>query len=380
MPASATRRRLLLGIPASALLGAISARSQPVRATAAGRTPEIVQIVDSSPGQLDVSRDFLIGSRAAWQEFNARGGLRGRPVQHTVVEVDGSPGSLRQAVDQVRLQPASVALCGTCGDRTAGLLEQLLRQDGPEIAHVAPWLHQDQATAPEQRTFPIFASRREQIAHALKSLSVIGVAELGVVYASPQEQSLYQTDLSRIAADLQLRIVTYLPTDSLQQLAQRFGPRTPAILLFIGGTPELAQFTQGLEQQDRQRYVIGLADVNLQTLNQLGAARNTPVIATQVVPMVNAGLPIVRAYRETMARLFDEPPNPLSLSGYIAARYAQDVLQQLDAGATRAQVLQAFQKSGARDLGGFRVAFQAQRRVSAYVTQSMLSADGRILG
>lgn len=379
MPAATTRRRLLLGIPASALLGATAVGSQPLRASATGRAPEIVQIVDSSPGQLDVSRDFLIGSRAAWQGFNSRGGLRGRPVQHTVLEVDGSPGSLRQAVDQVRLLPACVALCGSCGDRTASQLEPLLRQGGPEIAHVAPWLHQDQAAAPD-RTFPIFASRREQIAHALKSLSAIGVAELGAVYAAAQEQALYQPDLGRIAADLQLRIVTYLPTDSLQQLARRFGPRTPAILLFIGGTPELAQFTQGLEQQDRQRYVIGLADVNLQTLNQLGAARNTPVIATQVVPMVNAGLPIVRAYRETMARLFDEPPNPLSLSGYIAARYAQDVLQQLDAGATRAQVLQAFQKSGARDLGGFRVAFQAQRRVSAYVTQSMLSADGRILG
>lgn len=380
MPASTKRRRLLLGIPASALLGAASVRSQPVRVTPAGRTPEIVQIVDSSSGQLDVSRDFLIGSRAAWQEFNARGGMRGRPVQHTVLEVDGSPASLRQAVDQLRLLPACVALCGTCGDRTASRLEQLLRQDGPEIAHVAPWLHQDQAAAPEQRTFPIFASRREQIAHALKSLSAIGVAELGAVYASLQEQTLYQPDLTRIAADLQLRTLSYVSTDSLQQLAQRFSPRTPAILLFIGGTPELAQFTQGLEQQNRQRYVIGLADVNLQTLNQLGAARNTPVIATQVVPMVTAGLPIVRAYRETLARLFDEPPNPLSLSGYIAARYAQDVLQQLDAGATRAQVLQAFQKSGSRDLGGFRVAFQAQRRVSAYVTQSMLSADGRILG
>lgn len=372
---SPTRRRLLVGLPASALLGAFPAHSQPARPV---RVLEVIQVVDASAAQLDVSRDFLIGSRAAWQEFNVRGGARGRPVQHTVLEVDGTPAGLRQALEQIRAQPGCVALCGTSGDRTASLLDSLLRQDALEIAHVAPWLHNDQTAA--DRTFPIFASRHEQIAHALRSLSVIGVSELGTVYASALEQALYQPEVARIAAGLRLRTESYTPQGTLAQLGQQLTPRTPAILLFIGGTPELAQFTLGLEKQDRQRYVIGLADVNLQTLNQLGQSRSTPVIATQVVPMVTASLPVVRAYRDTMARLFDEPPNPLSLAGYIAARYAQDVLQQLEPGATRAQALQAFQKTASRDLGGFRISFQAQRRTSAYVTQSMLGADGRILG
>ncbi len=381
MPArpSLHRRQLLLGLPALALLQPGLAQPQPVRPTPVPRTTEVVQIVDVSPGQLDVSRDFLIGARAAWQDFNARGGQRGRPVQHTVIEVDGSAASLLQALAHARSLPGCVALCGTCGDPSAAALDGLLQQAWPEIAHVAPWLHREPGNSAAQ-TFPIFASRHEQIGHALRSLSVIGVAELGTVYASPLEQALYQPEVERIATALRLRAIPFVPDSTLQRLGQQLTPQTPAILLFIGGTPELAQFSQGMEKQARQRYVIGLADVNLQTLNQLGQSRNTPVIATQVVPMVTAGLSIVRSYRETMARLFDEPPNPLSLAGYIGARYAQEVLRPLEPGASRAQVLQAFQKSSALDLGGFRVSFQAQRRVSAYVTQSMLSADGRILG
>lgn len=375
-----TRRQLLLAAASLPLLG--SARAQAPRPVPATRAPEIVQIVDIATDQLDVSRDFLIGSRAAWQEFNARGGWRGRAVQHTVIEVDGSTASLRLAVETVRTLPSCLALCGTAGDRTAAQLVELLRLDPLEIAHAAPWLHQDLAPGAEQRTFPIFASRHEQIAHALRSLSVIGVPELGVVYASAQEQRLYDNEVQRIVRtlQLQLRLQTYAPANSLQELGRKLTPQTPPILLFVGGTPELAQFAQGLDRQDRQRYVIGLADVNLQTLNQLGAARNTPVMATQVVPMVTAGLPIVRAYRETLARLFDEPPTPQSLAGYIAARYAQDVLQTLEPTATRAQVLQAFRQRNQLDLAGFRISFQAQRRSSAYVTQSMLTADGRILG
>lgn len=378
LPASPRRRQLLLGATAATMLAGLPARAQAPRSTPA-RSLEIVQLVDSSAAQLDVSRDFLIGARAAWQDFNARGGVRGRTVLHTVIEVDGSTTALRQALQAVRELPHCVALCGTAGDRTAAQLTGLLRQEALEIAHVAPWLHNDAASA-DERTFAIFASRQEQIAHALRSLSVIGVTELGAVYASGRERELYHADVARSAADLRLRLLDYLPARSLQQLGQELPPATPAILLFIGGTPELAQFVAGTERQSRQRYVIGLADVNLYTLNQLGRVRNTSVMAAQVVPMVTAGQPVVRAYRETMARLFDEPPNPLSLAGFIGARYAQEVLQTLEGVPTRAQVLQAFQRRAALDLGGFRISFQAQRRSSAYVTQSMLTADGRIVG
>lgn len=376
---SITRRQLLLGAAATTLPASTASWAQTPKAASHTRPLEIVQIVDVSAAQLDVSRDFLIGSRAAWQDINARGGIRGRPIQHTVIEVDGTPTGMLTALDTVRKLPQCIALSGTAGDRIASQLISLLRQEKFEIAHVAPWLHNDRQNDSEL-TFPIFATQLEQIGHALKSLSVVGVTELGAVYASAREYDLYHPDVVRATDALRLRLVDYTPTRTLQQLGQELSPQTPAIVLFIGGTPELAQFATGLERQARQRYVIGLADVNLSTMMQMGLVRNSPVMATQVVPMVTSGLPIVRAYRETLSRLFDEPPTPLSLSGFIAARYTQAVLQTMEHIGTRAQVLQAFQKRTTEDLGGFRVSFQGHRRVSAYVTQSMLTADGRIVG
>jgi hypothetical protein len=148
----------------------------------------------------------------------------------------------------------------------------------------------------------------------------------------------------------------------------------------VGGTPELAEFTQGLEKQARQRYVVALADVNLQTMLQMGAARNTPVIATQPVPLVNASLPVVRSYRETLSRLFDEPPTPLSLAGFIAARYTYEVLNDVDGPMTRQSVLAAFQRRTRFDVGGFSISFNPQRRSGSYVTQSMMTIDGRLIG
>ncbi|GAB3471040.1 hypothetical protein GCM10011496_29390 [Polaromonas eurypsychrophila] len=346
---------------------------------AASRSLVVAQLVDYSLVQQDVSKDFLIGSRAAWQDINARGGIRGRRVEHLALETDGTPASVQKALATVRDIPNCVVLSGSVGDRMAGQVVVQLQKDNLGLAHAAPWLQNSSLDIDEQ-TFPIFAARQEQIAYALKTLSVMGMQELGAVYASPQDHAAYHSEVERIASGMKLKLQSFRGADNLRAIGQQLTPLTPAVLLFVGGTPELAEFTQGLEKQSRQRYIVALADVNLQTMLQMGAARNTPVIATQPVPLVNASLPVVRAYRETLARLFDEPPTSLSLAGYIAARYTMDVLAEVDGPPTRQSVLAAFQRRSKVDIGGFLVRFNPQRRSNTYVTQSMMTADGRLIG
>ena len=360
-----------LGLSASAPLWA-----QPSKTT---RGITVAQIADMSTSQIDVSKDFLVGSRAAWQEINVRGGLQGNAVKHMVIEVDGSVASLQGAVATLKNVPQCVALFGSAGDRTAAELVGILGRELPELPHVAPWLQNVEAvTAPN--TFTIFASRQEQIAHAIKSLSVMGISQVGAVYGSVAEHAAYKADLQQVAKALNRSIVSYATPGDLRDLAMTLKADSPRVLLFIGGTPELMRFSQGVEKQAAQRYIVAMSDVNLQSIQQMGMSRFTPMIATQVVPMVNASLPIVRAYRAALVRFFDEPPTPLSLAGYMAARYTYEVLQSADGTLSRSTALQAFTKRNTVDLGGFRVAPDSRTRGAAYVTQSMISADGRLVG
>lgn len=373
-----SRRRLLrrAGLIAAAI--ASPAWAQPGKGTSS-RSIVVAQPVDFSQAQQDVSKDFLIGSRAAWQDINLRGGVRGRQVQHLALETDGTPASLRTSLDSVKDNPLCMVLSGSVGDQVASQIVALSRQGGLGIPHAAPWL-QNSSLEIDDKTFPIFAARQEQIAYALKSLSTMGLKELGAIYATAQDHAAYHTDVERIALDMQLKLQPFKATDDLRALGQKLTTRTPAVLLFVGGTPELAEFTQGLEKQARQRYVVALADVNLQTMLQMGAARSTPVIATQPVPLVNASLPVVRSYRETLSRLFDEPPTPLSLAGFIAARYTYEVLNDVDGPLNRQSVLASFQRRTKFDVGGFSISFNPQRRSGTYVTQSMMTVDGRLIG
>ncbi len=379
-------RRSILKSAGALALGAMAgtgpAWSQSNRGAPAARSLVIAQLVDFSQAQQDVSKDFLIGSRAAWQDINAKGGIRGRAVQHLALETDGTLPSLRAALESIRDNAACVVLSGTVGDQLASQALELSRNGGVAglaIAHAAPWL-QNSGAEIDENTFPIFAARQEQIAHALKTLSVMGLKDLGAIYASPALQSAYQAELQRIAGDMQLKLQSFQGNGDLRALGQKLKADTPGVLLFVGGTPELAEFTQGLEKQSRQRYIVALADVNLQTVSQMGTTRNIPVIATQPVPLVTSSAPVVRQYRETLTRLFDEPPASLSLAGFIAARYTFDVLNSVEGPLNRQSALAAFKRRENHDIGGFRVSFDARRRSSHYVTQSMLGIDGRTIG
>lgn len=337
----------------------------------------ISQLVDVSLSQQDVSKDYLIGARAGWQEVNLQGGIQGRRVRHTSVEVDGLGPDALTALSAARDNPANLALFGTAGHTAAHWVTQQLRQEKLAMAHIAPWLQVD-TEATDVQTFPIFAGRNAQIAHALKNLSAMNVREIGAVFASDADFNLYKTEVERSAAAMQLKVQHFRNGRDMMGLGQRLKLDSPAIMLFLGGTPELAKFTQGLEQQARLRYCVALADVNLQTLAQMGAARRTPIVVTQVVPMVNAKVPVVRAYREVLSRLFDEPPTPVSLAGYIAARYAFEVINSIKEPLNRSSILAAFQRASNIDLGGFQVG--GSRRSGAFVTQSMLTVDGRLVG
>ena len=376
---NARRRTLLRGAIGLAASATTPIWAQSKKTGHAQASLTVAQIVDNSPDQLDVSRDFLIGSRAAWRQINLKGGIKGRPVQHLTLDVDGTVASMQLAVASIKNVAECVALSGTAGDRAAAQLVGVLQREGLEIAHVAPWMQSSESSLDEV-TFPIFASREDQISQALKSLSAMGVPEIGVVYASLHEHSQHQRDVENACAALGIKLKAVNLSQDLSALGQRLPAGTPHILLFVGGTPELVQFLGGTDHQARRHYVLALANVNLNTMLQMGATKLTPVMATQVVPMVNSTSPIVKSYREALMRFFDEPPTPQSLAGYISAQYTAEILNRIDGTPSRQTALASCRKHANIDLGGFQVSFQDKRRTSNYVTQSMIAPDGRLIG
>ncbi len=372
-----TNRRRLLGATGALALSPWSLAQEPSSSNGNTQVFTIAQVVDTSIAQQDVSKDLMIGSRAAWQEINSNGGLRGLQIRHATFEVDGSPQSLQEALQAMSTDRQCIAISATSGERAAVELVTQMRKKNLGMAHVAPWL-QNSTLEVDNRTFPIFAARQQQIHHALRLLTDQGVREVGAIYATAQDFRQYRDDIEQISQNLKLKLKTFEPQDDLGQMNRRLTPDTPAILLFVGGTPEIISFLQGIQAQ-RQRYIVALADVNLQTLSQLGGTHRIPIVGTQVVPVMSSSLPIVRLYKSVLAKRFDEPPTALGLAGFIAARYTYNVLSTVDGSMTRANVLAAFQKRSFMDIGGYHVSYGNSRQSNNFVAQSMLTADGRVV-
>lgn len=372
---SLTRRQLL------ALAAALPATWATAQAQPRGKPLRVAQLLDSSADQQELSRDYSTGIQLGLAEHN----LSGRPIQLVSFSTDGSAASLKQVVGSIRDDGSIWAVLGTAGGRLAAESIAAARRDGLAIAHVAPWMADSRFDADDD-VFSLFASREMQIRHALASLGSVGVNELGVIYTSGREQLALQTDVAEAAARLKLRTQVFVPAsgEDLATLGTRLGPLAPVILLFLGGAIELARFTQGLQAQGARgagRYVVSLSDVDVPTLMQLSPGRSVPLILTQVVPNPqSSSLPVVLNYRSVLKQLFDEAPSHISLAGYLAARYATHVLGKLPAAAGRTEALAEFRKRSAVDLGGFGISFGAQRRGSTFVTQTLLTSDGRLVG
>ncbi|MBT0568719.1 ABC transporter substrate-binding protein [Curvibacter sp. CHRR-16] len=371
LPIPTLNRRQLLG---SAALG-LGAWSLPSSAQTSRSIP-IIQVLDTSPSQVDLSKDFVVGARAAWQECNRQGGINGRTITHTVLEYDGSPDSLNWVLQTIQATRNCTAVVGTVGSRLAAALGLRLATEIPDMPHIAPWLQRSSEDMPT--TFGIFATWQEQIHFALRSLSSVGVQTLGVVYASSSDQQSNQADVQAMGERLGVQLQHLAPRTNLQELAQQLTESSPRILVFLGGSPELAQWAQGLEQQNRQRYVVALSDVNLLLLQQMGVSRKTPVIATQSVPLPNAPMPLVRNYRDILSKLYDEPASPHSLAGYTSARFALEALRNASS-PQRSSVLQWLNRRTPVDLGGLQVQASNQRK-QVFVTQTMLDSKGRLIG
>jgi Periplasmic binding protein len=292
--------------------------------------------------------------------------------------MDGSATELDKAWKQLRDDESCLATFGSCADAMAAQVTVRNSAERNELAHAAPWL-QNAAIDISRGTFPIFSNREHQIQHALQSMSNVGIGSLSVVYQSERDRAINTQDIARIASNLKLGLRQWPVEADLVAQSRRISATQVPLVLFVGGTPELVQFMQGWNRSGGIRYIVALADVNLQTALQMSGGKHVPVIGTQAVPVVSSSVRIAQRFRAALAKYFDEPPTALSLAGYISARYTAQVMQSAKS-LTRASIYEAFVRRSSMDLEGFRIEVENGRLQSAFVTQSMMSLDGRVIG
>jgi ABC-type branched-subunit amino acid transport system substrate-binding protein len=219
MNKTSTRRRRLLLSAGSLVFAPLFGTAAPNKPTSSKRPYAIAQVVDTSMAQQDVSKDILIGARAAWQDINAQGGIDGHEINQVTFEVDGSPKGLQDALQSLGNDPKCIAISAAAGERAALELVMQLQMSNLVMANVAPWL-QDSTLQVNERTFPIFATRQEQVGYAMRELLKQGIRDVAAVYATQQDFRQYRVDIDNIAKDLKLNMRTFAPTGDVATMSE----------------------------------------------------------------------------------------------------------------------------------------------------------------
>lgn len=375
------RRHLLGGAGSAAAMALFSTpaiATGPAAKPAPGLAVRMTQLMDMSPSQQALSRDYATGFRLAFAEARATSGVY---VELQSIEIDGSETAVRGAIQSVKGDATQVALIGAVGERLALASLQQATQSELEIAHVAPWLADTRFDAGDN-LFALFASREEQIRYVLNGLAAMGVADIGIVYPNAAHEAALQPGTAQILERLKLkaRVLTVPAKMNPESFGGQLDGKAPYFLLFMGDAIELALFTRGLAQRKIQRTVLCLSDVNTSTFLQLQPGKAVPVIFTRLVPDPRTGkVSVVRSYQRALQHYFDEEPSTTSLAGYLGGRYAVSVMAAAGPRPTRARVLAEFKRRAAIDLDGWRFDFGASRRASAYVGQVLWNGNGSFI-
>lgn len=378
-PFSPSRRRLLQAGGGLAALGcivpAVAAPSPP----AAGSL-RFVQLLDMSPDQQELSRNYATGLRLAWARLSQRQGVLSRATLVTV-ETDGSEAAVRAALQPLRGDASVIGLAGAVGDGLALRAIEQARALDLRIAHVAPWMDDARHDA-DTSVVALFASRDTQLQQAMAAVKGMGIDALQVVLPNEAQRRMYADEIAALGRRLHLRLSIVAPASGqgVATLATALARQT-GVVLFLGTTIELSLLTEALATAGFRRFVFALANVDPATLQQLRPAPAVPLVLTQVVPNAQrSNLACAREYRAALKDLFDEEPTPLSFAGYLAGLYVASLLGRISGAPTRDGLLALVRSRPGADLQGFGTPFLQGTRGSSYVTQTLLRGDGRLIG
>lgn len=380
-PTDPGRRRWLRqwALPAGLALGhpAFAQRAADTGLRAGAR---MVQLLDMSVAQQELSRDYSTGVRLAW----AVEGQKGRPLSRISLETvntDGSAAAVNAALDRIAQDADILALVGTVGDALAVRVQDGLNQRGLKLPHLGPWMADGRHDSDPTLAL-LFASRSMQLRKALGSAYGMGVNDLIVVYSTAEDQRLYDPEVSGMAQSLglKLRRLTGSSVTQPAALAARL-PAGGAMILFLATSAEVAQFTQAMARRGDHRFVLALGDVDAPSLMQFTPGRGVPVILTQVVPSpLRSRLSMVETYRNRLGELYDEPPSTISLAGYLAGQYTAALVREAGSPLTREHLLDGVSRRRPVSLGGWAIDFRDGRRGSQFVNPTLLDSSGRLIG
>ena len=324
-----------------------------------------------------------MGLEAAFAEINKAGGVKGRKLELKSVDDGYEPTKSIEAAKKLLEEDKVFALVGAVGTPTSAATQPIATAAGAPFIGAftgAEFLREPHKPLVMNIRASYFQETEAMVERVTKDL---GATRIAIMY---QDDAFGQAGLAGVKKALEKRQMQLAGegtfernTVAVKAALLAIKKAEPQAVIMISPYKPAAEFIKLAKQIKLDATFVNISFVGSDALaKELGAA-GTGVVITQVVPFPkDAAIPVVGRYHASLkASAPDAQPGFVSLEGYLVGRAIAAALEKVDGDLTRQAMIDAVQKAGSLDLGGFKLSYSpTSNRGSNEVFLTVIQADG----
>ena len=330
-----------------------------------------------------LGQGMKMGLDAAFAEINKAGGVKGRKLELKSVDDGYEPTKSIEAVKKLLEEDKVFAIAGAVGTPTAAATQPIATAAGAPFIGAftgAEFLREPHKPLVLNIRASYFQETEAMVEHLTKDL---GASKIAIMY---QDDAFGQAGLAGVKRALDKRQMQLAGegtfernTVAVKTALLAIKKAEPQAVIMISPYKPAAEFIKLAKQIKLNVTFVNISFVGSDALaKELGPA-GAGVVITQVVPFPkDAAIPVVGRYHAALkASSLDAQPGFVSLEGYLVGRAIIAGLEKVDGEPTRQTLIEAVQKAGSLDLGGFKLTYSAtSNRGSNQVFLTVIQPDG----
>ena len=323
------------------------------------------------------------GLEAAFAEANKAGGVKGRKLELKSIDDGYEPTKSIEAAKKLLEDEKVFALVGAVGTPTVAATQPIATAAGAPFIGAftgAEFLREPHKPMVLNIRASYFQETEAMVERLTKDL---GATKIAIMY---QDDAFGQAGLAGVKKAMDKRQMTLAGegtfernTVAVKAALLSIKKAEPQAVIMISPYKPAAEFIKLAKQIKLDVTFVNISFVGSDALaKELGAA-GAGVVITQVVPFPkDAAIPVVGRYQASLkASAPDAQPGFVSLEGYLVGRAIIAALEKVDGEPTRQAMLDAVQKAGSLDLGGFKLSYSpTSNRGSDQVFLTVIQPDG----
>jgi branched-chain amino acid transport system substrate-binding protein len=330
-----------------------------------------------------LGQGMKMGLEAAFAEINKAGGVKGRKLELKSIDDGYEPTKSIEAVKKLLEEDKVFAIAGAVGTPTSAATQPIATAAGAPFIGAftgVEFLREPYKPLVMNIRASYFEETEAMVEHLTKDL---GASKIAIMY---QDDAFGQAGLAGVRKALEKRQMQLAGegtfernTVAVKAALLAIKKAEPQAVIMISPYKPAAEFIKLAKQVKLDATFVNISFVGSDALaKELGPA-GAGVVITQVVPFPkDAAIPVVGRYQASLkASAPDAQPGFVSLEGYLVGRAIVAALEKVNGEPTRKALIEAIQKSGTFDLGGFKLAYSdSSNRGSDHVFLTVIQADG----